>query len=368
MKICCIFNVGALYRAPIFHLIDDSFDCDFFIGDDTGVPLKKMDYQSLKGLKATLHNVRIGHFTWRKGYRAACKKEYDTFIMTGEPDCITDWFVLLWARIHKKKTLLWCHGWYGRESFFTKIIKKIQYQLNSGLLLYGNRAYNLLIKEGINKEKLFVIHNSLDYSKQLEIRSSLQPSHIYQNHFGNDNKNIIFIGRLTEVKRFDLLIEAVSILKSRGETVNVTFVGDGIERKNMEKLIAERSLQKGVWFYGACYDEQINAEMIFNADLCVSPGNIGLTAMHVLMFGCPAITNDDFAHQMPEFEAIQKDITGDFFKAGDSTSLADTISSWFLKHKDDREIVRQACYKEIDDNWNPNYQIEIIKSAIKKSL
>ena len=104
--------------------------------------------------------------------------------------------------------------------------------------------------------------------------------------------------------------------------------------------------------------------MIFNADLCVSPGNIGLTAIHVLMFGCPAITNNDFAHQMPEFEAIHDGRTGSFFKAGDSSSLADVISDWFMKHKNDRDYVRQACYSEIDSNWNPSYQIEIIKSAI----
>ena len=364
-KVCCVFNVGATYRAPIYHLMDEILECDFFIGDDTGAPLKRMDYHSLKGFATTLHNVRIGPFTWRKGYRLALRAEYSTFIMTGEPNCITDWFIMLWAFFKKKKTLLWCHGWYGKESFFTRMIKKFQFWLSTGIILYGERARNLLIGEGIKPEKMFVVHNSLDYSEQISIRQSLRRSRLYQDHFGNDNKNIVFIGRLTTVKRLDLLIEAASILKSRGDTVNVTFIGDGVERQNLEALAYERSMQNEIWFYGACYDERINAEMVFNADLCVSPGNIGLTAIHVLTFGCPAITNDDFSHQMPEFEAIQKDETGDFFKVGDSFVLADTISSWFDKHRNDRDRIRQNCYAIIDSGWNPAYQIKVFRSAIE---
>ena len=83
------------------------------------------------------------------------------------------------------------------------------------------------------------------------------------------------------------------------------------------------------------------------------------------MFGCPAITNDDFDHQMPEFEAIQEGKSGAFFHAGDSSSLADTLHDWFVIHTNDREEVRQACYAEIDNKWNPHNQIRIIKGVLK---
>lgn len=58
----------------------------------------------------------------------------------------------------------------------------------------------------------------------------------------------------------------------------------------------------------------VNAELIYNADLCVAPGNIGLTAMHAMMFGCPCISHNDFSWQMPEFEAIVPYKTGNFLK------------------------------------------------------
>lgn len=347
--------------------MDKELECDFCFGD-TWDDIKKMDYNLLSHNVTEVHNMMIGHgFYYQKGILGFLAKSFDAYILVGETRCLSTWLFCIIARIFfaHKKVYFWTHGWYGKESKFEKLIKKIYLKLpNGGCFLYGNHARELMIQEGFNADKLYVIHNSLDYDVQLTIRESMQAKPIYQEHFGNGNRNIVFIGRLTKVKRFDILIDAVRILKQRGEMVNVTFVGDGVKRQNMEAMVAEMSIKELVWFYGACYDEKTNAEMIYNADLCVSPGNIGLTAMHVLMFGCPAITNDDFCHQMPEFEAIQDGKTGTFFKSGDSISLADSISRWFAEHGKDREQVRQACYKEIDTGWNPHNQIKLLKEVL----
>ena len=120
-----------------------------------------------------------------------------------------------------------------------------------------------------------------------------------------------------------------------------------------------------MWFYGACYDEAANAELIYNADLCVAPGNVGLTAMHSMVFGCPVLTHNDFPLQMPEFEAICENETGSFFKRNDIESLADAISDWFGYNGSRRETIRRNCFKEIDTQWTPNHQMNILKSVFK---
>ena len=56
MKVCCIFNVAALYRAPIFHLIDDSFDCDFYIGE---LMFKRMSYNANTDMHLNGHSDRM---------------------------------------------------------------------------------------------------------------------------------------------------------------------------------------------------------------------------------------------------------------------------------------------------------------------
>ena len=369
MKILQQDNFGSHYRAAIYQLMARELECDFCFGDKWD-DIKKLDYSLLSRNVIEVRNIKIGSlFYYQKGILKLINK-YDVFILIGDTRCISTWFFSIIARLFypQKQIYFWTHGWYGKETKFEKALKKIFLRLpNGGCFLYGNYARKLMIEEGFSPVKLYVIHNSLDYDAQLRIRNSLKKSDIYQNHFGNTHKNIVFIGRLTKVKRFDLLIDAVALLKEKEQFVNITFVGDGVERHNIEEMVKRKGLNESVWFYGASYDEKSNAELLFNADLCVSPGNIGLTAMHVMMFGCPAITNDDFSHQMPEFEAIQEGKTGSFFKVGSSLSLAETISNWFSLNNMDREDVRQACYKEIDTGWNPHKQVQLIKDVLVSS-
>lgn len=367
MNLCVVYNFAAHYRGPVFVEIDKAFDCDWYFGkanDD----IKKMDYGHLHGSIHELDTRKIGPVTWYHGVIGLLrKKEYDTFLVFAMTKDLSTWAFGLIAKFFypKKKVYFWSHGWYGKESRKEAWVKRILFKLpNGGTFLYGNHARNLMIKEGMDANRLYVVYNSLNYDEQLKVRSELKPTTVYQDHFRNGNPNIVFIGRLTKVKRFDLIINAIEILKNRGILVNLTFIGDGVERQNMESMVDKKGINEQVWFYGACYDERVNAELIYNADLCVSPGNIGLTAMHVMMFGCPAITNDDFSHQMPEFEAIKPGETGDFFQAGNATDLADSICVWFDKQGNDRERVRKACYEEIDAIWNPHNQIKVFKKHL----
>lgn len=367
MKIAMLFPYAPAYRGPIYELMDTEFDIDWFFCGNARRPLKLYDYSRLKKVNLSMNEESlIGHIVYFKGIKKLNLEQYDVIIV---PSIIRN--ISMWWLIHHyggqktgPKVFYWTHGWYGKEKGLTWLLKKIFYSKVDGFFLYNHRGKEVMEKMGYDDSKLHVIYNSLAYDKQMPIRQALKPSSLFHEHFGNNNKNIVFIGRLTKVKRFDLLIDAVSLLKERGERVNVTFIGDGEEKDNMRLRVKELGIDRQVWFYGACYDEKRNAELIYNADLCVSPGNIGLTAMHVLMFGCPAITNNDYNTQMPEFEAIRKDITGDFFEAGNSRSLVDSISHWFINHEEDREQIRRNCYNEIDSHWNPQYQVNVINEAI----
>ena len=223
----------------------------------------------------------------------------------------------------------------------------------------------VLIKWGIPENKLYTIYNSLSYDEQLPLRKSIKQSTFYQEYFGNNNPNLVFIGRLTTVKKLDQILIAVKKLKNDGHLFNVTFIGDGTVKVQLESQATKLGLKENVWFYGALYDEKKIAEFLYNADICVSPGNVGLTAMHAMTFGCPVISHDNFPSQMPEFEAIEIGRTGAFFKENDTESLAEVIKEW-IANCGDREAVRQACYKVIDEKYNPHIQISIIKDVINK--
>ncbi|MBD5584535.1 MAG: glycosyltransferase [Clostridia bacterium] len=363
-KICVIYNMAAKYRAPIFQLMDKKFDIDWYYGyqiDD----IKEMDASLLQNVAKLKRTNLFGPFYWQHGVLPLIHNlDYTTFIALGDLFALSTWGLLIKRKFlyRDKKVYLWSHGWYGREGRIKRWLKKKFFGLADGTFLYGNYAREIAIQQGNNPDKLWVIHNSLDHAKHIELRKTLTSSNIYENHFNNSDPTLIFIGRLTKVKQLDLIIYAVHNLKLKGENYNLILVGDGEERKNLEVLA--KKLNVDVWFYGGCYDDSQTAQLIFDADICISPGNVGLTAMHTMSFGTPVLTHSNFANQMPEFEAIKEGETGSFFSEGSIDSLVQSISNWFKTNKN-RESVRKKCYEEIDSNWTPEFQLNCLLKSLK---
>ena len=356
--------MAAKYRAPIFQLMDKELDVDWYYGNQIG-DIKEMDSSKLKKVTKLRRTNLKGPLYWQHGVsKLLGKSEYNKFLVLGELYSLSTWWLLLKKKLFypNKQIYLWSHGWYGRENRIKKMLKKYFFGLGNGTFLYGNYAKNIAIKQGNDSRKLFVIHNSLDHDVHVELRKRLLNSSLYKLHFNNDNPTLIFIGRLTKVKQLDLVIKAIAILKNKGENYNLVLVGDGSERSELEQVAMQNDVN--VWFYGGCYDDTQTAQLIYDADLCVSPGNVGLTAMHVMSFGTPVVTHSNFSNQMPEFEAIKEGETGAFFKENSAISLAHSISDWFVSHKD-RLYVRNACMQEIDSQWTPQYQLNVLKSVIK---
>ena len=367
MKLCLIYNFAQHYRTGIFTLMDKEFDCDFVFGDKMS-DVKKMDYSLLRGKVTEVKTKRFpGGWYYQPGVVPLLRKDYDTYLMLGETRALSTWLFCILARLFhpRKRVFFWSHGWYGKETRMERAIKKVYFKLpGNGIFLYGNYARELMIKEGFNPDKLFVIHNSLAYDQQVSIRKELGPGSVYQDHFANQNPNLVFVGRLTPVKQLDLVIEAVSALKKKGQDYNLTMIGGGEMEEQLKELSKELGLTQNIWFYGPCYEENTLGELLYNADLCVSPGNVGLTAMHSLVFGTPVITHDSFPYQMPEFEAVKAGETGAFFKYGNVDSLTDCISGWFAGKRDKRDEVRAACMKEIDGFWTPHFQLDVLKKHL----
>jgi glycosyltransferase involved in cell wall biosynthesis len=365
-RICGIFNLAAHYRAPIYKLIDKELNCDFFIGDNVKSPMKKMNYNELTGFKKELKNTYLlGGVYWQKGAVRTIFSDYKNYIITGEPHCLSTWVILLLARLTFKKTYLWTHGWYGRETRIKKLIKKVFIGLANHVLLYGDYARDLMIKEGFKADKLHCIYNSLDYDTQIKVRKSLKRSNVFNERFGNDNPVLCYVGRIQKVKRLDMLIESMVILKNKyKKSLNLVIVGKESEDTDINELIKINKLSDNVWIYGPSYDEKELGSIFYNSNLCVSPGNVGLTAIHSLTYGCPLITHDNFKNQMPEFEVITPGVTGDFFEEKNIDDLAFKINTWLELHPNNDDTIRNECYKVIDDKYNPHYQIQLLKSLL----
>jgi glycosyltransferase involved in cell wall biosynthesis len=176
---------------------------------------------------------------------------------------------------------------------------------------------------------------------------------------------LVFIGRLTATKKLEQILYAVSVLKLRGIETNVLFVGDGPVKNILNSEAINLGLTKNVHFFGSCYDEDTTAKLIYAADVCVSPGEVGLTAIHALSFGTPVITHGNPDFQMPEFEAITHGYNGMLFPMDSVDSLADSIQEW-IQSNSDRAIVRTRCRQVIDSYYNPHHQLSVFQIAVNQ--
>jgi glycosyltransferase involved in cell wall biosynthesis len=163
----------------------------------------------------------------------------------------------------------------------------------------------------------------------------------------------------------DLLIQAVHKLISENTPVNLVLVGAGKAEITLKKLAKHYNILDKIWFYGECFDEKTNAELLYNADICVSPGDVGLTAIHSFTFGCPVITHRQFQTQVPEFEIVDDGKTGMFFDKNSIEDLTEKIKFFLDYEKTNREQIRQNCYKQVDEKWNPHYQINVFKKILQ---
>lgn len=361
-NVCFINNAPQHYRRDIFNLIDQKIKADFYFGD-CYLDVKFFDASVLTGFKGYLRNRRLFFgFYWQGGVLPILMKRYSHVVMLGEYHCISTWLFALFSKLIGTNLIFWTHGFYGNEGLLRSFVKIKFYSLASGLFLYGEYSKKELIRRGFHPQSLTVIYNSVSYFEQLKLRNSFINSNIYKEYFDNHDKVIVFVGRLTKNKKLDLLIKASRYLQTLGFPINVIFVGSGPEESNL-KMMLEATDKKRYWFFGECYDECKLAEIFSNADLCVSPGNVGLTAIHSLGFGTPVVTHNNLTNQMPECEAIIDGVSGSFFRENDYFDLSRVILR-SLKIFENEITVRENCFTIIDEKYNPNNQLRIIRDAL----
>jgi glycosyltransferase involved in cell wall biosynthesis len=313
-------------------------------------------------------------FLWQSGLISeVLKNKYDSYIFLGSPYHISTWLAASIVRLQRKKVYYWMHGVYTDKLGFVDYIKLfIFYKMANGFFLYGNRSKIILNRYKIKSpDNIHVIYNSLDYTNSLKYRKNFEIEDIYkyrQKYF-NEVKVpvIVFIGRLNHVKRIDMLIEAQGILKNKynRDFFNLLVIGDGTERDKLIAISKGIGLEHHVCFLGAIYDEKINSYCLMNADLCVTPGEVGLTAIHSLSYGTPVISHDNLNVQMPEIEAVVPGSTGDLYGYDDLQSLTETIEKWLLSNPSKNETVMQRCFDVVDSHYNPNYQASVFNSVLK---
>lgn len=382
-KCLIIYPYFALYRKHIFDALRDSnFGWEFeLVGD------KDCEF-GIKGIDPRLAEVPIedGGFNWTfaKNYlpfgrnlplhwqpavlKRLFKKDYDAVIMLGSIYYLAYILALPILKFFKIPIIFWTHGFLGKDNQIIEFLRHAFYKQGDSFLLYGERAQKIMLESGhYENKRLHVIYNSLDYTPLKDIYLCEKEISSIKNELFKypDNPVVIATGRVTKEKRFDYLIQALDIsINKNKKFFNLLIIGDGPELSYLKTVAAERGLDDYINFSGAIYGKGIY-RFLMASDLCVIPGNVGLSAMHAFSVGLPVISHDNFDIQMPEFEAIIDTKTGSFYKYGNIEDLLSKIYFWIF-NKQLLEDAKNDCLLVTSERYNVNYQLKVFKECLSQ--
>lgn len=351
------------YRQPVFEALSRSERYRYRFYYDPGGVNKTIE--SGVASPSNHHNMRtrtFGPLLWQSGaVPLALSGQCEAFVFLGNPFIVSTWIAAPIARIRGIKVFFWTHGWIRDEHGIKDWLRSTFYRMAHALLLYGERARQLGLKRGFADRALHVIGNSLNFDKQRAMRTALLADPERLSSAKLERPFFLVVSRLIKSARVDLAIAALAQFQ---QAASLVVVGEGPERLTLEAAAAAKSVD--VLFTGALYSEEELAPYFLNCVAVVSPGKVGLLAMHALAYGAPVITHGDPDRQMPEFEAIEDGVTGSFFRADDEVDLAAKMAAMIANPLTDLEIKkrRTRAVATIEQGYTPGSQVHRIERAL----
>ncbi len=115
-----------------------------------------------------------------------------------------------------------------------------------------------------------VMRNGVDFEKG---RSSAERTEKLRREYAipEERPVYLFVGRLMWYKGIRIILDALKKLKDSGEDFSMLFVGDGMDRKDIEKYTRELGLEEECRFLGAVRDREALKDLYSLADLFLFP-------------------------------------------------------------------------------------------------
>jgi len=161
---------------------------------------------------------------------------------------------------------------------------------------------------------------------------------------------LIFVGRFAKEKNPHIPILVAKALEEKGYNVNLSLVGDGELKANMEELIQKLGLNENVKMFGWIKDRRKLFEILKESDILVftsKPGEgLGLTILEAMSQGLPVIATKC---------------------GGPEEVIEDGINGYLVDYSADEDIVNQFVDKIEFLIKNPEIYEQISKNNIEKA-
>jgi glycosyltransferase involved in cell wall biosynthesis len=158
--------------------------------------------------------------------------------------------------------------------------KNVLISLTDGFLSYGLKSNDYLYRFGVKKRQIHSYLNTFDRSK----------FHLYANRFYSNNvPYILFVGRLSEEKNIESLINLGRLFKNDNFNCQIRLVGDGSQLEIFKKIVFKEKLP--LVFEGAKKWDQLGP-IYESATAFILPSlneTWGMVANEALEYGLPVI-------------------------------------------------------------------------------
>lgn len=222
--------------------------------------------------------------------------KYDYVIIFGY-DTLSSWFVYIASLLTRKKIIWRGEAIERKNRRIIKLLKKIilpLYFYPIYKICYScKKNYNYLSKYSHNKKKFIFFPSAVDneYYQNQFLKNKNNKIEIFNYFKINKEKfKMLVVGRLTKRKNVIQIIKALKLLEHNN--IQILIVGDGPERKNIEKFISKNNIDGKV--LGFLQQKDISKVFTVSDFLCIfsnydaSPKVIN----EVMNFAKPIIARD----------------------------------------------------------------------------
>lgn len=286
------------------------------------------------------------------------RERFDTVILEFDLRVISNFIICLLAKQLGIKIIWWGHGIGPSRRRLSKILRLWLCRFADAIIFYDGKNAKQFISWGVPNKKVFIAWNSIDTDE-------IKP--LVKNWDFNDRYRILYVGRLIPEKKVNVLImafaQAIPYLIKNNSRLCLTIIGEGPERNVLESLVKNLGVQDYVEFIGELYIQKKLAKYFNSAIISVSPGYIGLNAIHSMAYGVPMLVSDNEPHS-PEICAIKKNDNALLFHSDDVNSLAQQL----IRIATEPEMLTKLsshAVKTINDRFSIKSMVEVFEEAIE---
>lgn len=255
---------------------------------------------------------------WQSGVLSLPLERGDVLVVSGAPRTVSNIALIIKAKIKGAKTIWWGHYWSGTSRLWRSVIRFFLMNLADGILFYSEREISEYRTSAwrLSAKPVFALNNGIETAQIASLRAPYMAA--------KRLNRILFIGRITKKAEIGTLLRALAAYECR--SVQLDIIGDGEELNAAKELAKDLGIERRIHWHGGTTDEATISAIANRCRLFVYPGSVGLSLIHGLAYGLPAIVHDDRWKQMPEIDALEPGVNGWTFPRTDAAVLARIIA------------------------------------------